>query len=259
MTRKNRWLRSLRALAMTTLALALMVFCFGIPFTAQAQSQETIIAQALGTQLPAGDLFFRFNATPVPANVPGVTHTHLSGFDYSRVGTHVQVTAGREKVLSVGQAAYIETGQEHTHMSSGGSAFTFWFIAVRPEATRGAPPVWPYPGARIVGETEKFQLPYAGPWDQLLTEVQLRPGETVGSLSTAGPAGLIVLEGAVSIGGTVLTAEGTTLQPWGDARTLTNTGAGTTRLIVLHVVPRGKVPVLPGGNEPLTVRRLGDG
>jgi hypothetical protein len=257
MTRKHRWLRSLRSLAFITLTLTLL--CFGIPFTAQAQSQETIIAQALGTRLPAGDLFFRFNATPVPANVPGVTHTHLSGFDYSRQGTHVQVTAGREKVLSVGQAAYIETGQEHTHMSSGGGAFTFWFIAVRPEATRGAPPVWPYPGARILGETEKFQLPYAGPWDQLLTEVRLRPGESISSLSTAGPAGIIVLEGAVSIGGKALAAEGTTLQAWGDTQTLTNTGAGTTRLIVLHVVPRGKVPVLPGGNEPSIVRRLGDG
>lgn len=259
MNLRDRWHRSLRGMAMITIALALTVLCFGIPFTVQADSQETTIAQAIGTQLPAGDLFFRFNTNAVPANVPGVTHTHLSGFDYSRDGTHIQVTAGHEKVLTVGQAAYIETGQEHTHMSLGGGAFTFWFIAVRPEASRGAPPLWPYPGARILGETERFQLPYAGPWDQLLTEVRLRPGDTASSLSTAGPAGIIVLEGQVTIGGKVLEAEGTTMQPWGDTRTLTNAGAGTARLIVLHVVPRGRVPVLPGGNQPLIVRRLGDG
>jgi hypothetical protein len=243
-------------LIVPALALALSALALGGPAPVSATGQVTVLAQAQDIQLPEGDLLFKVTAFAVPAGQASVTHAHLSGFDYSRAGTHVQITGGQRRVVGPGQAAYIDTGVEHTHAALDGAAFTFWFVSVRPEAQRGVPPVWPYPGARILWESAAFRVPPGGAWAEVLSEVRLAgPGDAVAGLSAHGPVGLVVLEGQVTVGGQVLQAEGAAVQPQGDPGPVADTGTGGARVLAIQVVPTGLAPGLPntgagGAHQP---------
>jgi len=153
---------------------------------------------------------------------------------------------GRETALAPGQASWVGAQEEHTHGARAGAASRFWFVLVGPAATRGTPPTWPYPTARIVGESESFHIAEAGARDLVLAEVLLeRRGDAVGPLGQNGPVAVAVLEGQVASGGQVLQAGGTVLQQPGDGGTFTNTGPGRARLLALHALPAGTALRLP--------------
>jgi hypothetical protein len=119
------------------------------------------------------------------------------------------------------------------------------FVLAAATSGRGAAPLWPYPSARIGGETADFRVAAAGPHDVILSEVRLtRPGDTVGGLGRQGPAGVLVVEGQVSLDGQPLAAEAALEQPSADG-TFANTGTGTARLLVLQLVPAGRPTGMP--------------
>ena len=119
---------------------------------------------------------------------------------------------------------------EHTHAALDWAAYTLWFVAVRPEPQRGISPVWPYPGARVLGETAAFRVAPGGAWAAVLSEVRLTGrGDTAAGLSAHGPVGLVVLEGQVRVGSRDLQAEGTAMQPHRAPGPVANTGTAVAR------------------------------
>jgi quercetin dioxygenase-like cupin family protein len=220
--------------------------------SAQAPAQATVLAQGR-EELAAGEWLFRVNDNVLPPGEPGVTHAHASGFDYAVEGTHVLTVDGAERVAAQGQATWVGPQQEHTHGSLNRAGMRFWFVAFRPAATRGVPGTWPYPQARIRGESEDVRLAAAGEYELVLSEVRLpAPGAVAGPLARTGPVGVTVVAGAVRFGGEAIPAEGVVVQHPGDARAFTNSGPGPAHLLVLAVTPAQAAPTrLPrtGGFE----------
>lgn len=236
---------------MVRIALVLVVLvltAFAEP--AAADGQRGVVARAHVAQLPAGDLIVRFLELSVPAGQAPVSHAHGAGFAYAAEGTHVVSIGGRDAVLSPGQAAWVGAQERHTHAGLGGAASRFWFVLVGPAATRGTPPTWPYPAARIVGESDPFQVG-PGAHDLLLTEVRLaQPADALGGLAADGPTGLAVLDGQARLGGTLLAAGGVTLLKGGDASAVANAAPGPTRLLALTVASGAAPAQLPRTGEP---------
>jgi quercetin dioxygenase-like cupin family protein len=230
------------------------------PAGVSAQVQRTVLAQGR-EELPADELMFKLNEVSIPAGQPGVTQAHPSGFDYAVEGTEALTVGGTPHVTAVGQATWIGPQEEHTHAEAGGGV-RFWVLAVRPASTRGVQPTWPYPGARIVGESENFQLATAGLYDQVLSEIRLpRPGDSTGALAQRGPVGVAIVEGQVSMGGRALPPGALAIQSPGGREVLTNTGAGPARLLALAVSPAGAAPAqlprtggLSAGGVPAALR-----
>jgi hypothetical protein len=221
--------------------------------SAQAQAQRTVLAQGRD-ELPADELMFRLNEVPIPAGQPSVTQAHASGFDYSVEGTEALTIGGTPHVTPAGHATWIGAQEEHTHADAG-TGVRFWVLAVRPASTRGAPPTWPYPGARIVGESEGFRLATSGVYDQVLSEIRLpRPGDATGPLAQRWPVGIAIVEGQVSMGGRALAPEAVAIQRPDSREAFVNVGAGPARLLALSVMPAGAAPTqLPhtGGMAPV--------
>jgi quercetin dioxygenase-like cupin family protein len=241
------------------------IFAFGIVRlidTTAADSPQGVIGQASMT-LPQGEAIFRFIDLALPAGQPAVTHMHFAGFTYAVEGQSTVSLDGKDTTLAQGQALWIPAQATHTHGSVPGSGSHFWFVAVTPASLRGLAPVWPYPSAHIVGDTASFAVTDTNPRTIMLSEVRLaNPGDTAAALNAAGPVGVAVLEGQVSLDGQVLQAQGTTMQQQGAAERFTNSGTGVARLLVLaapSIVAPPSAPRTGGGGEPAIIRRLGDG
>jgi quercetin dioxygenase-like cupin family protein len=235
------------------LAIALLVLTtFAEP--ARAEVQRGVVARAHVAQLPAGDLIVRFLELSVPAGQAPVTHAHGAGFTYAAEGSHVVSVGGRDAVLSPGQAAWVGAQEPHGHGGLGGAASRFWFVLVGPAATRGTPPTWPYPTARIVGESDPFQVG-PGAHELLLTELRLaQPADSLGGLAAEGPTGLAVLDGQARLGSTLLAPGSARLLPGGDASALANAAPGPTRVLAFTVSSGTAATQLPRtGQSPLTV------
>jgi quercetin dioxygenase-like cupin family protein len=232
------------------LALAVLAVA---PGAVSAQAQQTALARGR-EELPAGAMLFRISDLTLPPGEPGVTQTHASGFDYAVEGTHVLAVGGAERTAAEGQATWVGPQEEHTHGSLDRAGMRFWFFSFRPAATRGAPPAWPYPGARIRSESEDLQVAAAGPYDLVLSEIHLpSPGAAVGPLARNGPVGVTVVAGEVRLGAQAIPAEGIVVQHPGDSRAFTNSGPGPAHLLALALAPAGATPEqLPrtGGPTP---------
>jgi quercetin dioxygenase-like cupin family protein len=126
-------------------ALLALVAVAVAPAWAWAQTRPAVpIVLARGQEdLPAGAMLFRVVDTTLPPGEPGVTHAHASGFDYAAAGTHVVTVDGVTRAVPEGQASWVGPMAEHTHAGLDGAGMRFWFLAFRPAATRGAPPMWP--------------------------------------------------------------------------------------------------------------------
>jgi quercetin dioxygenase-like cupin family protein len=220
--------------------LALSIGAFA-PAGVSAQALRSVLAQGREV-LPADDLMFKVNEVTIPAGQPSVTQSHPSGFDYAVEGTEALTVHDMRHLTPAGKATWIGPQEEHTHAEAGGGV-RFRVIAVRPASMRGVPPTWPYPGARIISESESFRLATAGVYDQVLSEIRLpRPGDTTGPLAQRGPVGVAIVEGQVSMGDRVLAPEALAVQQPGNREVFTNTGAGPARLLALAVTPAGDAP-----------------
>ena len=123
---------------------------------------------------------------------------------------------------------------------------------MRSASTRGVPPTWPYPGARIRGESADVRLGPAGAYDLVLSEVLLpAAGAAAGPLARPGPVGVTVVAGDVWFGGQPVPTEDVVVQSPGDTRAFANAGPGPARLLVLAVTPAGAGPAqLPRTGVP---------
>jgi hypothetical protein len=188
---------------------------------------------------PSVELIFRFFHMVIPAGSAPVTHAHGAGFVYALDGKHVLMIDRMERALDPGQADWIPAQRQHTHAAAEGRASHYWFIQMGQAGARGAPPtVWPYPNARIVGESSGFRVASPGPHRLLLSELRLEhPSDAVGPLGLIGLAGVAVLAGRVTVGGEPFPASGALLQRPGDGRRFTNGGCGAARLLAIQLVP----------------------
>lgn len=243
----KRALRTMRVALGSVLAVvgtALLLLAAGQPVA--AASTFNTIAAARSVQLPAGDLIFRFLDLTVPAGQPPVTHSHGAGFTYAVDGTHVFTAGGRTVSLGPGQAAWIGAQEEHGHGAVTAAPSHFWFVLAGPAASAGTPPTWPYPSARIAGESAAFQLPDANPRDLFLSELRLdRPGDAFVLPGQPGPAGIAVVQGQVTVAGRTLQTEATTLLTANAATAITNSGTSAARVLAISAVPAGTALRLP--------------
>jgi hypothetical protein len=112
----------------------------------------------------------------------------------------------------------------------------WYFVGVRPAAARGA--AMPVPAGHRTYESENLTAVAAGPYTERLTYRWLASGE---SFRLGGPAGIVVLDGQVSvtIGGvtTGLHAQsGATIA--GDAEATVQAVSGSARIVVVQLLPK---------------------
>src|SRR5437763_241573 len=189
---------SRRVLAIVAAALVLAAACGGsaspappaaAPTLAPPSAVSSILASGPLAAIPTGALFV--NVLDLPQAAGGVIkHAHLPGFVYAVSGTPEMDADGAPAIMiQPGNAAFIGAGVMHSHINPGTSGTDWWFVALRPAASR--------PLATIVaGQKELYTTPdlttiAAGSYTETLTDSRLA---AKGIDRQAGPDGLVPLD-----------------------------------------------------------------
>ena len=198
---------SRRTLALVAATLILAAACGGSASPAPAAAAPTppppsvvssILASGPLAAIPPGALFV--NVLDLPQAAGGVIkHAHLPGFVYAVSGTpEMDADGAAAMMIQPGNAAFIGAGVMHSHINPGTSGNDWWFVALRPAASR--------PLATIVaGQKELYTTPdlttiAAGSYTETLTDSRLA---AKGIDRQAGPVirVLYVIEGDVTVSG----------------------------------------------------------
>jgi quercetin dioxygenase-like cupin family protein len=147
--------------------------------------------------LPAGVLYVNYLDVPQAAGAP-ITHAHIAGFVYTHLGAHrLAIEAGETKDLKAGEAAFVPANVGHTHSNPGTSANGWYFIGIRPNTGRTAPPTFP-------GQKETFATPDlaalpAGAYSLGLRFVTIQPNGRTAAHKHGGMETILVLDGSVEV------------------------------------------------------------
>src|SRR5438067_4871020 len=198
---------SRRVLAIVAAALVLAAACGGsaspappaaAPTLAPPSAVSSILASGPLAAIPTGALFV--NVLDLPQAAGGVIkHAHLPGFVYAVSGTpEMDADGAAAMMIQPGNAAFIGAGVMHSHINPGTSGNDWWFVALRPAASR--------PLATIVaGQKELYTTPdlttiATGSYTETLTDSRLA---AKGIDRQAGPVirVLYVIEGDVTVSG----------------------------------------------------------
>jgi quercetin dioxygenase-like cupin family protein len=102
-----------------------------------------ILAMATVNALPTGTLYASVVEVPQPGGTT-ITHEHTAGFVYVIDGTQELVIKGGDTVtLAPGKASFISTNIIHSHINLGKSVNHWYFVSLRPNTARHAPPLFP--------------------------------------------------------------------------------------------------------------------
>jgi quercetin dioxygenase-like cupin family protein len=103
---------------------------------APPSATATILASGKLDSIPAGALFVNYVDLPQAAG-GSIKHQHIAGFVYTVQGTHQMDVDGAPSVMiEPGKAAFIGATVMHGHLNPGTSANDWWFIGLRPAASR---------------------------------------------------------------------------------------------------------------------------
>lgn len=159
---------------------------------------SSILASGPLLSIPAGALFV--NYLDLPQTAGGVIkHAHIPGFVYAVSGTpEMDVDGAAPAMIQPGNAAFIGSGVMHSHVNPGTSGNDWWFIGLRPAASR--------PLATIVaGQKELYTTPNLttiapGSYTESLTDSRLA---ATGVDRQAGPVVrvIFVLDGDLAVSG----------------------------------------------------------
>lgn len=159
---------------------------------------SSVLASGPLLSIPAGALFVNYLDLPQAAGGV-IKHAHIPGFVYAVSGTpEMDVDGAAPAIIQPGNAAFIGSGVMHSHVNPGTSGNDWWFIGLRPAASR--------PLATIVaGQKELYATPdittmAAGSYTEMLTDSRL---PTKGVDRQAGPVirVIYVLEGDLTVSG----------------------------------------------------------
>lgn len=221
----------------TAAALALAVACGDSASPPVAKSPPGVTANILASgridSIPTGTLFVNYLRLPQAA-AGSIKHKHLAGFVYA-VGGAVELDLENASPLTIqpGQAAFVGANVMHNHLNPGTSGNDWWFVALRPTASRPLATI--VPGQKELYTTADLTQVSAGPYTETLSD-NLLPANGVDRQAGTSLQVLYVLDGKVTVSGdagmagTVASGEGAYSLP-GSKLVLTAGPAGGHYLI----------------------------
>jgi len=182
--------------------LAFGVACGGTASPAAVKPPPGVTANILASghldSIPTGTLFVNYLKLPQAA-AGSINHKHLPGFVYAIGGAvELDVVGASPLMIQPGQAAFIGANVMHNHLNPGTSANDWWFVALRPTASRPLATI--VAGQKELYTTGDLTQISAGPYSETLTDNRLPAG---GVDRQAGPSlrVLYVLDGNVTVSG----------------------------------------------------------
>jgi quercetin dioxygenase-like cupin family protein len=166
--------------------------------TTPPSATATILASGKLDSIPAGALFVNYVDLPQAAG-GSIKHQHIAGFVYSVQGTHqMDVDGGASVMIQPGKAAFIGATVMHGHVNPGTSANDWWFIGLRPAASR--PLAIIVPGQKELYTTGDLTQIAAGSYTETLSDTRLA---ATGVDRQSGPSlrVLFVLDGSLTVSG----------------------------------------------------------
>jgi len=159
---------------------------------------STVLASGKLDSIPAGALFVNYVDLPQAAG-GSIKHQHIAGFVYAVQGTHqMDVDGAATVMIQPGKAAFIGAAVMHGHVNPGTSANDWWFIGLRPAASR--PLAIIVPGQKELYTTGDLTQIAAGSYTETLTDNRLG-GMGVDRQSGPSLRVLFVLDGSLTVSG----------------------------------------------------------
>ncbi|TMF50542.1 MAG: cupin domain-containing protein [Chloroflexi bacterium] len=190
-------------IALTAVAtLAVGVACGGSASPAAVKPPAGVTTNVLASgrleAIPAGTLFVNYLKLP-QASAGSIKHKHLAGFVYAVAGTvEIDVDGASPLIVQPGQAAFIGANVMHNHLNSGAVANDWWFVALRPAASRPLATI--VSGQKELYTTGDLTQINAGPYTETLSDNVL-PANGVDRQSGQSLRVLYVLDGDVTVSG----------------------------------------------------------
>ena len=165
---------------------------------APAGVATSILASGRLDSIPPGTLFVNYLRLPQAA-AGSIKHKHLAGFVYAVAGTvEMDVEGAAPLIVPPGQAAFIGASIMHNHLNSGAVANDWWFVALRPSASRPLATI--VSGQKELYTTADLTQINAGPYTETLSN-NLLPASGVDRQSGPSLRVLYVLDGNVTVSG----------------------------------------------------------
>lgn len=186
----------------TVAALALGAACGGSASPAAVKPPPgvtaTILASGRLDSIPTGTLFVNYLRLPQAA-AGSINHKHLAGFVYAIGGAvEVDVVGASPLMIPPGQAAFIGANVMHNHLNPGTAGNDWWFVALRPTASRPLATI--VPGQKELYTTADLTQISAGQYTETLTDDRL-PANGVDRQAGSSLRVLYVLDGNVTVSG----------------------------------------------------------
>lgn len=186
----------------TVAALSLGAACGGSASPAAAKPPPGVTANILASgrldSIPTGTLFVNYLKLP-QASAGSINHKHLAGFVYAVGGAvEVDVVGASPLMVQPGQAAFIGANVMHNHLNPGTVANDWWFVALRPTASRPLATI--VPGQKELYTTADLTQISAGQYTETLTDNRV-PANGVDRQAGSSLRVLYVLDGNVTVSG----------------------------------------------------------
>jgi hypothetical protein len=186
----------------TVAALAFGAACGGSASPAAVKPPPGVTANILASgrldSIPTGTLFVNYLRLPQAA-AGSINHKHLAGFVYAIGGAvEVDVVGASPLLIPPGQAAFIGANVMHNHLNPGTAGNDWWFVALRPTASRPLATI--VPGQKELYTTGDLTQISAGQYTETLTDNRL-PANGVDRQAGSSLRVLYVLDGNVTVSG----------------------------------------------------------
>jgi hypothetical protein len=159
---------------------------------------SNILASGRLESIPPGTLFVNYLKLPQAA-AGSIKHKHLAGFVYAVDGTvELDVEGAAPLIIPAGQAAFVGANIMHNHLNSGAVANDWWFVALRPSASRPLATI--VAGQKELYTTADLTQISAGQYTETLTNNVL-PANGFDRQSGQSLRVLYVLDGSVTVSG----------------------------------------------------------
>jgi quercetin dioxygenase-like cupin family protein len=211
---------------------------------ARAKGYKTkTLATATVNALPTGTLYASFIEVPQPGGTT-ITHEHAAGFVYVIDGTHeLTIKGGPTVTLTPGKASFIGAHVVHSHINPGNSVNHWYFVSLRPNTARNAPPL--FPNQKVLYATPDLPpLPSGSYCESLILSTHQPDGGRTPAHIHSGLEVNIVLDGTIKF---ILAGQTMTLTAGQGMYHLPNTpiqgvneGTGIAHHLTLLVWPQGQ-------------------
>jgi quercetin dioxygenase-like cupin family protein len=127
-----------------------------------------------------------------------LTHEHVAGFVYVVDGTHIMaIKGGQTQTLNAGEAGFVGAHVIHTHTNPGSTTNHWYFISIRPNTARTAPPT--FPNQKVLYATPDLPTLTSGSYCQTLRLAVAQPGGRSAAHMHSGLEVVFVLTGSFQL------------------------------------------------------------